>query len=54
MDKGWIINEVFGLDDDCLSFVPQPTVAVIVAFERIKKEEDKAGNADHKMDYYMK
>ena len=35
------MNEVFGFDEDCLSFVPQPTLAVIATFERLHKGEDK-------------
>jgi hypothetical protein len=41
LPSDWIINEAFGLDDDCLSFVPKPTVAAIVTYEKLKKEENK-------------
>ena len=34
----WIVNEVFGLDEECLSFVPQPTLAVIAVFESLIKD----------------
>ena len=51
----WSVCECFGLDDDCLSFVPQPTLAVIVNYERLDKQADKAkGNAEQPADFYMK
>lgn len=49
------MNECFGLDDDCLSFVPQPTVAVIVTFEaKDEGESKKLGDLGVKVPFYMK
>ena len=42
MSDEWHICEVFGLDDDCLSFVPKPCVGAIVTFERKNKRWWKA------------
>lgn len=36
----WVVGEVFGLDEDCLQFVPKPVVAVIATFENLKKGEE--------------
>ena len=41
LPTAWAVQECFGLDDDCLSFVPQPTIAVIANLERTNKSEDK-------------
>ena len=55
MPEDWLINECFGLDDDCLGFIPQPTLGVIVNYERLKKAEDKAlGDPAVETTYYMK
>ncbi|EQC41837.1 hypothetical protein SDRG_00696 [Saprolegnia diclina VS20] len=48
----WFVSEVFGLDEDCLGFVPRPVAAVIVTFESLKKLETDAPEAV--TDYYMK
>ena len=37
MSKDWQVSEIFGLDEDCLSFVPKPVVSVIATFENLKK-----------------
>ena len=51
----WAVQECFGLDDDCLSFVPQPTIAVIANIERQNKSEDKAeGDTSVDINFYMK
>ena len=44
----WAVGEVFGFDEDLLTFIPQPVVGVIVAVERLNPDEDKAlGSADN-------
>ena len=35
LDGAWQIGECFGLDPDCLGFVPNPCVAMIVNSERL-------------------
>ena len=51
----WTVLECFGLDDECLSFVNKPTLAVIANIERTKKEDDKAkGDASVEANFYMK
>jgi hypothetical protein len=52
----WSINECFGLDDDCLSFVPQPALAVIAVFESLVKDGSKKelGDPALPISFYMK
>ena len=53
----WAIGEVFGFDEELLAFLPQPINGVIVAIERLKREEDvDKGSADNnnKVNFYMK
>ena len=38
LPQDWMIAECFGLDDDCLSFVPKPAIAVIAVFENLVKD----------------
>ena len=57
MSPEWAIGEVFGFDEELLAFLPQPIVGVIVAVERLKKDEDRAkGSADNTgiVPFYMK
>src|SRR5690348_3983010 len=55
LDDNWQICEAYGLDDEMLSFIPQPTVACIAAIERDRAKTDgKPGNMSTKVDYYMK
>jgi ubiquitin carboxyl-terminal hydrolase L3 len=49
----WVVGEVFGLDEDCLSFVPRPVIAVIATFENLKKGEEAKGDAAE-THYYMR
>ena len=54
MSKDWQIGEVFGFDEDLLAFLPQPVVGVIVAYERLKKTEDKEKGGDAEIvPFYM-
>ena len=39
LPEEWFISEVFGLDSDCLGFVPKPVIAVIATFESLKKSD---------------
>ena len=53
----WAIGEVFGFDEELLAFLPQPILAVIVAIQRLKKEDDvEQGSEENvsKVHYYMK
>eukprot|EP00934_Nitzschia_sp_Nitz4_P004109 Nitzschia sp. Nitz4//scaffold41_size133979//2584//3282//NITZ4_003323-RA/size133979-processed-gene-0.233-mRNA-1//-1//CDS//3329551398//4099//frame0 len=51
----WQVGECFGLDDDCLGFIPQPCVAMIVNAERLGRDEDKErGDPEKQVVYYMK
>lgn len=51
----WVVYQCFGLDDDCLQFVPQPVVAVIATFERlVQLEEKERGDPQVETNYFMK
>ena len=57
MSPDWAIGEVFGFDEELLAFLPQPVIGVIVAVQRLKKEEDKEmGSEDNNgiVPFYMK
>ena len=57
MSSDWAVGEVLGFDEDLLAFVPQPVVAVIVAVERLKKEEDEGFGSEENngiVPFYMK
>ncbi len=47
-----VVGEVFGLDEDSLSFVPRPVYAVIATFEALKKNENP-NVVDSAAQYYM-
>jgi hypothetical protein len=40
MSKDWAIGEVFGFDEELLAFLPQPVIAVIVAIQRVKDNQE--------------
>lgn len=50
----WIITQAFGLDEECLSFVPKPTIAVFATFELLDKEDRKNGDSSLSVPFYMK
>ena len=57
MKNAHAIGEVFGFDEELLAFLPQPILGVIVAVQRLKKEEDKENGSEEncsKVHYYMK
>ena len=58
LPEQWGFSELFGFDEDLLGFVPQPVLAVIVNYERLKKAEDQergmSDNTQVVVDYYMK
>ena len=57
LPEDWMINECFGLDEDCLSFVPKPTVAVIAVFESLVKDGSaykEMGDPTLPIPFYMK
>ena len=57
MSDQWAVGEVFGFDEDLLTFLPQPIIGVIVAIERTQKAADREkGSADNNslVSYYMK
>ena len=47
-----VVGEVFGLDDDSLSWVPKPVYAVIATFESLKQNEAATESAE--ANYFMK
>ena len=57
LDPANAVGEVFGFDEELLAFLPQPIHAVIVNFERLKKDEDKTKGDEGNnglVDFYMK
>ena len=49
------IYQCWGLDKDCLAFVPNPVLAVIVTFESLQKTKESAyGDPQTDVAYYMK
>jgi ubiquitin carboxyl-terminal hydrolase L3 len=56
LPQDWIIAECFGLDDECLSFVPQPALAVIAVIESLEADKGSRdlGDVTLPVDFYMK
>ena len=55
LPEPWTFGEIYGFDEDLLSFVPQPCLAVIINAEFLKKQEDRQrGDPAVANDYYMK
>jgi ubiquitin carboxyl-terminal hydrolase L3 len=56
LPQNWIIAECFGLDDDCLSFVPKPALAVIAVIESLEADKGSRdlGDLSLPVDFYMK
>ena len=57
LSPAFAVGEVFGFDEELLSFLPQPIHGVIVAIERLKKESDTelgSPNNCNQVDFYMK
>ena len=50
----WQVGECFGLDEDCLSFIPAPCVAMIVNSERLMRDDIAVGDAANQAAFYMK
>lgn len=60
LSEQWGFSELYGFDEDLLSFVPQPVLAVIVNFERLgnnnnqETKDASTSGLETKVDYYMK
>ena len=55
MPQGWTFNELFGFEEELLAMIPQPSVGVVIASQRLKKKEDKdKGDPETKAKWYMK
>ena len=55
MPAEWMVSECLGLDPDLLGFLPQPTVALMMNAEFLKKKEDRVrGATDTTCEFYMK
>ena len=55
LPSDWIVNECFGLDEDCLAFAPKPTIAVIATFESKDSGASKQlGDTETSVPFYMK
>ncbi|CAI2378573.1 unnamed protein product [Moneuplotes crassus] len=58
MEEEWQVCEIFGMDDDCLGFVPKPCLGVIVTFERNGSNIDDGrpgdGDSSDLVEFYMK
>lgn len=55
LPENWGFSELYGFDEALLGFVPQPVIAVIVNYERLKSQDEKSrGSPDTEINYYMK
>lgn len=56
LSQNWIIQECYGFDDDSLSFLPKPVIAVIATFECKKSGEERQWGDATKANqgFYMK
>jgi len=58
LPRTWGFSELYGFDEDLLSFVPQPVLAVIVNFERLREDEpittEVVDPSSSVVSYYMK
>ena len=55
MPANWMFSELFGFEEELLAMIPQPSVGVVVATQRLKKKEDKdRGDPATKAKWYMK
>lgn len=57
MSDKWGFGELFGFEEELLTFIPQPVVGVIIAQERLKdvEEQEKGSEQNNQLvQYYMK
>ena len=55
LNMKWAIYECYGFEPDLIAMLPPVTVAAIVTYKRLKREEDvELGDPSLEMDYYMK
>mmetsp|Transcript_24333 Transcript_24333/g.18507 ORF Transcript_24333/g.18507 Transcript_24333/m.18507 type:complete len:84 (+) Transcript_24333:10-261(+) len=54
LPKEWSFSQCFGFDDECLSFIPRPVIAVILAFEAVTDAHKQLGDNDVQIPFYMK
>lgn len=55
LPSNWGFGEIYGFEEELLSFIPQPVIAVIVNAEFLKSGEDRVkGDLSVVNDFYMK
>ena len=49
MSDQWTFGELYGFEEELLTFIPQPVIAVIIAQERLKDidENDKGSEQNN-------